>query len=152
MVNISVLRSAFSSKQHMLQYSLSEQRACRFSHLLIFLHYLVRFVFPRIQSLMVVVVFIHFKAVRFHLVHNTQGVTSFRRHHDFAASMPGFEIIHGCMGREAELGPITRDEKKVIVGCSLERIPLQRGRRYQRSFLIIRPHSAAPRPGWILKL
>lgn len=76
---------------------------------------------------MVVVVCIHFKAVRFHLVHNTQGVTSFRQHHDFAASLPRFEIIHGCMGREAELGPITRDEKKVIVGCSLERIPGREG-------------------------
>lgn len=79
----------------------------------------------------------------------------FQWHYDFAALMPGFEIIHGCMSWEAELGPITRDEKKVIVGCSLERNPLvQRERRYQHSYLIIRPHSEArtPRPGRILKL
>lgn len=55
---------------------------------------------------------------------------------------------------EAESGPITGDETKVIVGCSLERIPLQPERRYQHSYLIIRPHSEwrTPRTGGILKL
>ena len=34
------------------------------------------------------------------------------------ADIAGFEIIHGCMSWEAELGPITKDEKKVTVGSS----------------------------------
>lgn len=69
--------------------------------------------------------------------------------------MPG---LHGCMTWEAELGPITRDEKKVIVGCSLEKSSAvcmcERERCYQHSHLIMRPHyeSKTPRPGRILKL
>lgn len=57
---------------------------------------------------------------------------------------------------EAELGPITRDEKKVIVGCSLEKSSpvCVRERCCQHSYLIMRPHyeSKTPRPGRILKL
>lgn len=75
---------------------------------------------------------------------------------DCTAVMRGLEIIHGCMGWEAEFAPITRDEKKVIVGCSLEKFSpaRERERSYYHSYLIIRPHSKskAPRPGRILKL
>lgn len=75
---------------------------------------------------------------------------------DCAALMQGLEIIHGCMDWEAEFGPISRDEKKVIVGCSLEKFSTARERKrsYHHSYLIIRPHSKskAPRPGRILKL
>lgn len=79
----------------------------------------------------------------------------FQWHHDFAALVPDFESIHGCMSCEAEFGPITRDEEKVIVGCFHWREFLSSSeRRYQHSYLIIRPHSESrtPRPGRILKL
>lgn len=111
--------------------------------------------FPEIKSLVVsfTTVVLQMSSALFFCIKPSRH-HKFQRHHDFAALTPEFEIIHGCMSWEAELGPITRDEKKVIVGCSLERIPLQRERRYQHSHLIIRPHSESwtPRPGRILKL
>lgn len=79
----------------------------------------------------------------------------FQLHHDFAVLMPEFECIHWCMRWEAEFGPIIRDENKVIVGCPHWREFLSSSeRRYQHSYLIIRPHSESrtPRPGRILKL
>lgn len=79
----------------------------------------------------------------------------FQLHHDFAVLMPEFECIHWCMRWEAEFGPITRDENKVIVGCPHWREFLSSSERlYQHSYLIIRPHSESrtPRPGRILKL